>query len=76
MKLSYDDSYSSMLLVNLNSSNTNLSVLQDRILSSIISIINVYVYYITLESKWNSVLELFLLLYETSIMVSELPFIH
>jgi hypothetical protein len=46
------------------------------ILSSIISITNVYVYYITLESKWNSVLELFLLLYETSIMVSELPFIH
>jgi hypothetical protein len=76
MKLSYDDSYSSMLLVNLNSSNTNLSVLQDRILSFIISITNVYVYYITLESKWNSVLELFLLLYETSIMVSELPFIH
>jgi hypothetical protein len=37
------------------------------ILSSVISITDVYVYYITLESKWNSVLELFLLLCETSI---------
>jgi hypothetical protein len=73
-----DDSYSH-IVVNLNSLNTNLSVsmsstwtVQDKILSFVISIINVY--YITLESEWNS--ELFLFLCQTSIMISELHFIH
>jgi hypothetical protein len=65
-----------VLLVNLNISNTNLSIfmstVQDRILSFIIFIINMY--YITLESEWNS--ELFLFLCQTSIMISELPFIY
>ena len=76
MGYTYQMTATLVLLVNLNISNTNLSIfmstVQDRILSFIIFIINMY--YITLESEWNS--ELFLFLCQTSIMISELPFIY